>query len=53
MTWHRDELSSWADFVELVERLRLSEQGDTGWYIRGQSNELWPLQPSLLRQLGE
>ena len=53
MTWHRDQLSSWTDFVELVERLNLNEQGDAGWYIRGQSNKSWPLQPSLLRQLGK
>ena len=53
MNWHRDQLSSWADFVELIERLQLNEQGDAGWYIRGQSNELWTLQPSLLRHLGE
>jgi len=53
MTWHRDQLSSWAKFVELVERLSLNEGGDAHWYIRGQSNESWPLQPSLLRQLGE
>lgn len=53
MNWHRDQLSSWGDFVELVERLNLNEQGDAGWYIRGQSNESWSLQPSLLRHLGE
>lgn len=53
MNWHRDQLSSWGDFVELVERLNLNEQGGAGWYIRGQSNESWPLQPSLLRHLGE
>jgi len=53
MNWHIDQLSSWAGFVELVERLKLNEQGDAGWYIRGQSNELWPLRPSLLRHLGE
>ncbi|MFH7326442.1 FRG domain-containing protein [Desulfurivibrio sp. C05AmB] len=53
MIWHRDQLSSWTGFVELVERLNLNEQGDAGWYIRGQSNESWTLQPSLLRQLGE
>ena len=53
MNWHRDQLSSWADFVELIERRKLNEQGDAGWYIRGQSNELWTLQPSLLRHLGE
>jgi len=53
MTWHRDQLSSWTNFVELVERLGFNEQGDARWYIRGQSNEAWTLQPSLLRQLGE
>ena len=53
MTWNRDQLSSWTDFLEVVERLSLNEQADAGWFIRGQSNEAWPLQPSLLRQLGE
>ena len=53
MNWHQDQLSSWADFAELIERLKLNEQGDAGWYIRGQSNEVWPLRPSLLRHLGD
>jgi hypothetical protein len=53
MNWHRDQLSGWGDFVELVERLNFNEQGSANWYIRGQSNEEWPLQPSLLRHLGE
>ena len=53
MNWHREQLSRWVDFIELVESLKLNEQGDAGWYIRGQSNELWPLRPSLLRNLGD
>lgn len=53
MAWHQQRLNSWANFVELVERLNLNEQGGPGWYLRGQSNELWPLRPSLLRYLGE
>jgi hypothetical protein len=53
MNWHRDQLRGWGDFVEVVERLSINEQCDAGWYIRGQSNESWPLQPSILRHLGE
>ncbi|BFU89937.1 MAG: hypothetical protein NTAFB01_11240 [Nitrospira sp.] len=53
MTWHRDQLHSWNDFVELIERLSLNAQGDAGWYFRGQSSETWTLKPSLLRQLDE
>ena len=53
MNWHRDQLRGWGDFVELVERLKLEERGDSYWYIRGQSSESWRLQPSLLRHLGE
>jgi hypothetical protein len=53
MNWHREQLSSWGDFIEVVESLKLNEQGDAGWYIRGQSNELWPLRPSLLRNFGD
>jgi hypothetical protein len=52
MTWQRDQLSGWGDFVAFVERLKLEERGDAYWYLRGQSNESWPLQPSLLRHLG-
>jgi len=53
MNWHQSQLNNWADFVELVERLNLNENGDLDWFIRGQSNQLWPLQPSLMRLLGE
>ncbi len=50
--WHQLRLGSWASFVEIVERLNLNEQVDPGWYLRGQGNALWPLQPSLLRHIG-
>jgi len=53
MTWHKEQLDSWADFNELIESLRFNEQGDAGWYIRGQSDQSWPLQTSLVRNLGE
>ena len=53
MTWHQDHLSNWANFIDLVERLGLNEQGGAGWYIRGQSDESWSLEPSLLRHLGD
>lgn len=53
MAWHQQKLNSWADFVAFVERLNLNEQGDAGWFIRGQSNQAWQLQPSLLRGLGQ
>jgi hypothetical protein len=39
--------------MEVVESLKINEQRDLGWFIRGQSNELWSLQPSLLRNLGD
>ncbi len=52
-TWHQQRLSRWADFVAFVESLVLNEQGDAGWYLRGQSDESWGLRPSLLRYLGK
>ncbi len=51
MIWHEQRLQQWSDFVEFVERLQLNEQGDAGWYLRGQSDSRWSLQPTLLRQL--
>ena len=53
MSWHEQRLNSWSDFVGVVERLRINEQGDAGWYLRGQGDERWRLEPSLLRQLGQ
>ena len=52
MTWQQQQLNSWPDFVEVVERLNFNENGDAGWYLRGQSNTMWPLRPSLARCLG-
>ena len=51
MSWHEQRLNSWADFVEVVERLKIEEQQDAGWYLRGQSDNGWGLQPSLLRHV--
>ena len=53
MSWHEQRLTRWSDFVETVERLRINEQGDAGWYLRGQADDRWRLEPSLLRHLGE
>ena len=51
MSWYEQRLKLWSDYVELVESLKLNEQGDHGWYLRGQSDSSWSLEPSLVRHL--
>jgi hypothetical protein len=52
MNWHEAIIRSWADYLEMIERMRLDKYGDGFWYLRGQSNMQWDLRPSLVRDLG-
>jgi hypothetical protein len=51
MSWYEQRVDKWSDFLEFVDGLRINEQGDSGWYLRGQSDACWRLHPSLLREL--
>lgn len=51
MSWHVQRLTGWAEFVEIVNRLNIHEEGDLGWHLRGQADAGWSLEPSLLRIL--
>lgn len=51
MSWHEQRLNQWSEYVELVERLNVNEQGDADWYLRGQSDVSWSVQPTLVRHL--
>lgn len=52
MCWQELKIDNWEGFASFVERLNFNEQGDPGWYFRGQSDKAWTLKPSLLRHLG-
>ena len=51
MAWTIIEITKWQDFVEKIDSTKIHESTLPQWIFRGQSNNSWSLQPSLLRKL--
>lgn len=51
MNWPTFTITHWSDFVGFVEKLGIGEKRDPSWYLRGQADARWSLEPSLCRYL--
>lgn len=47
--WPEKRISSWKEFLEFIGSLNLEKDLIPKWSFRGQSNNTWKLEPSLMR----
>lgn len=51
MSWNQIEISSWNELVKIIDSTKSYQSTLSPWIFRGQCNESWSLQTTILRKI--